>query len=372
MIKFDLAKKIDILLITYYWPPAGGGGVQRWLKMSKYLVDFPCNIIIYTPENPEYPVIDQGGLEDVDQRIKILKHPISEPYALYKKLTGKQKEEKIYSGFINDKTSILQKLSVWIRGNFFIPDARKYWIKPSIKFLSNYMNQYSIDVVITTGPPHSMHMIGMGLKKKFTNIKWVVDFRDPWTNIDFYNQLMLSKRADKKHHRLEKEVLSTADKVVTVGWTLAKELSNIRNKDDIEVITNGYDFSDFNKEVELEQQFNITHIGSINEDRNPITLWKTLATLGSDKPHTLNQIKVELIGQIDESVKRSVEEYNLQKVVTFDEYIPHDQAIRKIMSSHALLLIINNTQNAEGILTGKLFEYLGSKKANHMLRTRKR
>nr|MBA2408145.1 glycosyl transferase family 1 [Chitinophagales bacterium] len=208
-----------VLIITYYWPPSGGAGVQRWLKMSKYLPEYGWEPIIYTPENAAYPIIDHSLEKDVLPGMKILRLPIWEPYDIYKRFVGRKKEEAVYSGFLseNKPKSFTEKISIWIRGNFFIPDARCFWIRPSIQFLTQELKKNPVDAIISTGTPHSMHLIGKGIKENL-NIPWLADFRDPWTTIDFYGQLMLTRWADAKHHRLEKDVLKTADKVTTVSW----------------------------------------------------------------------------------------------------------------------------------------------------------
>lgn len=353
-----MSTKVKVLLITYYWPPAGGGGVQRWLKMSKYFSENGIKLTIYTPENPEFPAYDESSIKEIASELDIIKRPIIEPYGFYKKFTGKKKDSKVYSGFINEEQSWKQKLSIWIRGNFFIPDARKYWIKPSIRFLTSYILENKFDAVISTGPPHSMHMIALGVKKKFPDVKWIADFRDPWTNIDFYDQLMLSKRSDKKHRRMEKSVLQDSDLVVTVGWTLAKELEEIGSLKEVKVITNGYDHTDFKEKINPQGNFTLMHLGSMNKDRNPKALWNALSTLKNEgiKP------KVEIIGQVDVDVVNCISKYNLSDQVSTEDFIPHSQAVNKMMEAHALLLVINNTPNAAGILTGKLFEYLGAKR----------
>jgi hypothetical protein len=194
-----------VLILTYYWPPSGGAGVQRWLKFVKYLRNFGWEPVVYTALNGEMPVIDLSLEKDVPKDITILKTKIWEPYSIYKTFIGRKKDEKINASFLSEtkKKSFAEKISVWIRGNYFIPDARKYWIKPSIKYLTDYLNKNKIDVIISTGPPHSMHLIALGLKQHFPNIKWMADFRDPWTNIDFYSELMLSESADRKHKDLE-------------------------------------------------------------------------------------------------------------------------------------------------------------------------
>ena len=201
-----------VLIITYYWPPSGGSGVQRWLKMSKYLPENGWQPVIYTAEDAEYPVEDQSLEQDVAPEAEIIRRPIVEPYTFYKKFLGIKKGEKVKAGFINEgtkKAGWKENVSVWLRGNLFIPDARCWWIKPSVHYLKNYLKEHPVDAIISTGPPHSMHLIAKALHKKF-NIPWIADFRDPWTDIDFYTDLKLTRYADRKHHRLEKVALDGA------------------------------------------------------------------------------------------------------------------------------------------------------------------
>ncbi|MEJ2050837.1 MAG: glycosyl transferase family 1, partial [Calditrichota bacterium] len=184
-----------VLIITYYWPPSGGSQVLRWLKFVKYLREFGWEPVIYTPENPEAPETDTSNLKDIPENLEIIKRRIREPYQAYKIFLGKKKDEKLSTAFLSEDKKgkkITAKIALWIRSNFFIPDARRFWIKPSVKYLADYLKSHPIDTIITTGPPHSMHLIGLYLKKK-TNFPWVADFRDPWTNIDFYKELLLTR-----------------------------------------------------------------------------------------------------------------------------------------------------------------------------------
>lgn len=349
-----------VLVITYYWPPSGGAGVQRWLKFTKYLRQYGWEPIIYTPENPEAPAIDHSLEKDVPEGIQVIKTKIWEPYAAYKRFVGRKKEDSIKGGFLseNKRPSITEKISVWIRGNFFIPDARKFWIKPSVRFLVDYLKKNPVDAMVSTGPPHSMHMIALGIKKKL-NIPWLADFRDPWTNIDFYDDLMLTKFAHQKHIRLEREVLNTADKVVTVSWNWAKDFEKLCNRM-IEVVTNGYDPEDFiglNSNV-TNEKFNLCHLGSMNKDRNPINLWKALAELCLNNGNFKDKLKITFIGQTDFSVFESIKESNLENNVEKIDYLPHQLAMKVAADSNLLILPLNNTPNVDGIIPGKVFEYL--------------
>jgi len=171
-----------VLVVTYYWPPAGGPGVQRWLKFVKYLPEFGIEPHVYVPQNPNYPIVDETLLCEPNPAIHIIKQPIFEPYALGK-IISKKKTNRISSGIITEKNmSWMEKFLLFVRGNLFIPDARVFWVKPSYTYLKNYLIEQKIDTLITTGPPHSLHLIGLRLKKEL-KINWIADFRDPWTTI---------------------------------------------------------------------------------------------------------------------------------------------------------------------------------------------
>ncbi|MEK6616900.1 MAG: glycosyltransferase family 4 protein [Bacteroidota bacterium] len=352
-----------VLIITYYWPPSGGAGVQRWLKFVKYLREFGWEPIVYTPENPEAPAIDNSLLKDVPTNLTVLKTKIWEPYNLYKNFIGQKKDEKINAGFLTEKKKpgLAEKISIWIRGNMFIPDARRFWIKPSVEFLSEYLMKNPVDAMVSTGPPHSMHLIALGLKNKI-NIPWLVDFRDPWTNIDFYDKLMLTKSSDEKHKQLEKKVLRNADAVVAIGWNMAEDFKKIVDRK-IEIITNGYDEDDFpKKEITLDEKFSISHIGAMNADRNPKILWAALSELLSENAELKNDLKIHFVGKTDFSVFNDLGKYNLTPFVVKTNYLPHNKITEVMQSSQLLLLAINNTPNSAGVISGKLFEYLAAKR----------
>ena len=229
-----------VLIITYYWPPAGGPGVQRWLKFVKYLPEFDIEPIVYCPKNPTYPTADPSLCNEISRQLKVLKQPISEPLGFINRFL-KSKTNTLSKGLIPTpkKQSFLIRLLLFIRGNFFIPDARVLWVKPSVKFLSNYISKHQIDTIITTGPPHSVHLIGLGLKSKHS-LKWFADFRDPWTAIGYHSQLRLSKSSQKKHLALESKVLKSSDHIITTAPRTKQILSGI-SKQTISVITNGFD-----------------------------------------------------------------------------------------------------------------------------------
>ncbi len=352
------------LLITYYWPPAGGGGVQRWLKMTKYFREFGWEPIIYTADEGEQAAYDPSLVREVPEGIEVVRTPIWEPYDLYKKFTGKKKGEKVYSGFISEgkKSSLTQELSVFIRGNFFIPDARRFWIKPSIRFLKKYLEENPVEAIVSTGPPHSMHMIALGIKK-YHNIPWVADFRDPWTQQDFYDQLKLSWLADRTHKRMEQKVLKNADRIVTVSWSWAKDFYSLSKGREIDLITNGFDPADFESIVtQRDEAFTICHIGSMNKDRNPRILWEVISQVKKENTVFAEKLKIKLIGQVDFAILEAIEQYGLSDHLERLDFMPHADVVEHMKRAQLLLLPINSTPNAMGILPGKLYEYLGAKR----------
>jgi glycosyltransferase involved in cell wall biosynthesis len=351
-----------VLIISYYWPPSGGSAVQRWLKLVKYLREYGWEPVVYTPENPEYPSIDESLLDDVLPGQRLIRQPIWEPYSWYKKVVGLRKTDTINVGFLHEKKKnpLAENLSVWLRGNLFIPDARKFWIKPSIRFLTRLLQQEHFDAVISNGPPHSMHLIAHGVHRSL-GIPWLADFCDPWTGIDFYDKLKLTSFADRKHHRLEKMVLRSADRVIVVTPDMAKEFKQIADRM-YDVVTNGFDESDFNKKPEAVQseKFSIAHIGSLVPARNPVILWEVLSEMCKEVNGFAEKLEIKLAGKVDHSVLQSIEEAGLGGFLRREKYLEHDRAILELHTSQVLLLLINRSVNAKGILTGKIFEYLAA------------
>ncbi len=351
---------IKLLIITYYWPPAGGPGVQRWLKFVKYLPDFGVQPIVYVPENPTYPIVDEGLQKDVSDQAIILKNSIFEPYQLASFLS-KSSTQKISSGIIPaiKKQTLFQRLLLWIRGNIFIPDARYLWVKPSVRYLKEYIKENQIDTIITSGPPHSLHLIGLQLKKELP-ITWLADFRDPWTTIGYHKALKLSSYAKKKHKRLESEVLKSADVIIVTSKTTKEEFKTLTSKP-IEVITNGYDTENVAKQT-LDEKFSLAHIGSFLSDRNPIVLWEVLSELVNEIADFKLHFQLKLIGKVSQEILDTITRYNLQDYVLNLGYVSHQEALEHQRKSQVLLLIEIDSPETKSIIPGKVFEYLVSER----------
>ena len=347
-----------ILIITYYWPPAGGPGVQRWLKFVKYLPDFSIQPIVYIPENPTYPIVDENLVNEVSDKAIVLKNKIFEPYQLASFLS-KNKTKKISSGIIPNKKkqSLLDKTFLWIRGNLFIPDARVFWVKPSVSYLEKYIVENNIDTIITSGPPHSLHLIGLELKQKL-NLKWFADFRDPWTTIGYHKSLRLSSFAAKKHKSLEHQVLNSADTIIVTSKTTKTEFEAITTKP-IAVITNGYDTEQVEKQT-LDSKFSLAHIGSFLSARNPSILWESLTELIQEIPAFKSHLEIKLIGAVSQEVLETITQFGLNPYLNNLGYVSHNEAIAHQRKSQVLLLIEIDSEDTKSIIPGKLFEYLVS------------
>lgn len=347
-----------VLIISYYWPPAGGPGVQRWLKFVKYLPEFGIEPIVYIPENPTYPIVDEAIGKGISPDTKIIKKKIFEPYG-FASVFSKKGIKKISSGIIPSerKQTFTEKIALWIRGNLFVPDARLFWIRPSVKFLKKYIAGNEIDTIITTGPPHSLHLIGMKLKAN-SNVKWIADFRDPWTSIGYHKALKLSEFAENRHKKLEKKVLNSADQIIVTSKSTKAEFATITQKP-IEVITNGYD-NETVENTKLDEKFTVAHIGSLLSERNPVILWQTLSELIKEVPGFADDFQLKLIGTVSHDVLMNIHNYNLDDFTNQMGYVPHNEAIEHQRKSQLLLLIEINSVETQSIIPGKIFEYMVS------------
>jgi glycosyltransferase involved in cell wall biosynthesis len=360
----DLQPLKRVLIILYYWPPSGGAGVHRWLKFVKYLRNFGWEPIVYVPSNPDYPIIDSKRMEEIPKDIEIIKRPIWEPFSLYRKFTGKEKDSKMDFGHLVNVKSYIQKgwkerLSIWIRGNLFIPDSRLFWVNPSIRFLSDYYNKNPFQAVISSGPPHSLHLIALQLKTKF-NVPWMADFRDPWS--EYFASLMLTKWAIRKHEALEKKILQTADKVVVIGRNM--QIQNLEKAGiQSDLVMNGFDIEDYQlpeKPMFNKEKFTMLYAGTLSQRRNNSLFWKVIRSLIDSNELFESTVNIQLVGKVDSSVLKDIEQFNLERYVEFIDFIPFKEVVKRQMEATVLLLFVDNFEGAKWVLTGKFFEYLAS------------
>jgi glycosyltransferase involved in cell wall biosynthesis len=344
---------LKVVIITYYWPPAGGSGVQRWLKFVKYFQEFGIEPIVYTIDNANYPKADTTLLKEVPENVTILKQPIWEPTDL---LFWKHKNQEKKGVSNASKGGFLS----FIRGNFFIPDPKIFWVNKSVRFLQNYIIENKIETIISTGPPHSMHLIAQKLRLN-NSLKWIADFRDPWTSLYYNEDFKLSNFAKNKNKKLETTVLKNADCILTVSNVLKEEFE--KTAKNVAVITNGFDEETFSeKSLKLDDEFSISYIGLLPKQSNPKVLFKVLNALCKNNSSFSNDLKINFIGDISEEVKKEISANNLMEKVSFKGYVSHQKAIEYQKKSQVLLLLIPNVKKSKGILTGKLFEYMTAKR----------
>ena len=356
-----------VLIISYYWPPTGGSGVQRWVKFAKYLPAEGWQPVIYTPENPEQLAVDASLEAEVPADAEVIRRRIVEPYEMYKKLlrkSGHSKEAVEVNPVNAQNKSFLQKVAMWIRGNFFRPDPRCLWIRPSVKFLKEYLKEHPVDLIVSTGPPQSMHLIGRLLAKE-TGLPWIADFRDPWTKIFYFKHLQMTRTTVKWHKKMEKKVLDDATVVVAVSPLVQQEFQAM-TQTPVELITNGFDECDFTATKDAEakggpdREFVITHTGLFAADGNPTVLWDVLAEKCRKDSEFKKLMKIRLVGKTDEQILKSIEGAGLNGNLENLGYQPHAVAVEQQRKASLLILPLRKEPEYKAVLPGKLFEYLAS------------
>ncbi len=348
-----------VLIISYYWPPCGGIGVLRNLKFVKYLRDCGWEPILFIPEEAQYPYLDQNNLKDIPSDLIVIKQKIIEPYSLFKFFSGKKKSTPLNNPVAvrSDKLKLSDKLGIWLRGNFFIPDARMLWIKPSVKSLTAYLQKNKVDAIFTDGPPHTNTRIGSLVASK-TQIPWLADFQDPWTQVDYLQRFNLTKWAWKKHSKMEQKAFAQANKITTASPRSALQLEEIGAKN-VSSIYYGYDEDDFsNIKQRKNTKFNITHAGLLGIDRKPDGLFEALNMLKAKYPYFKDQLEITLAGQADYEVLSAFKENGLEANLNQLGTISRKDVLQLLTDSWVLLLCINKAHNADGRIPAKIFEYV--------------
>lgn len=351
-----------VLIITYYWPPTGGSGVQRWVKFSKYLRRFGWEPVIYTPENPERLATDESLVADLPSDLTVLRRHISEPYAIYHKFFGSSAKGAGVNPLNQQKKTFKQKLVVCLRGNLFVPDPRAGWVRPSVRFLSKYLKDNPVNAVVTTGPPHSMHLIGMGLKQRL-GVRWIADFRDPWTEMHYFKHMGLFPWTAARHRRLEQQVLEQADAVVAVSAPVRDDFQS-RTSVPVHLVTNGYDVEDFAAGApELPaDRFTLVHTGLFASDGNPLKLWDVLSRKCAEDANFKAQLRIRLAGKTDAEILDALAVRGLSGNVENLGYLPHGETVKLQRSANVLLLPLRQEPEYAKALPGKIFEYLAARR----------
>ncbi len=354
-----------VLIISYYWPPAGGPGVQRVLKFVKYLHEFDWEPVVMTVKNGDFPAIDQTLEKEVPKNSKIYSYPIWEPYKIYRKITGLKPAEAIPVAILaqRENLSLMSKLMNWIRANIIIPDARIAWYFKAIKEGTKIIQKENIDLLFVSSPPHSLQLIGLALKRKCM-IPLISDLRDPWSNIHYYQNLNRLKITKSLDLIMELKVLRQSSLVTTVSPFLKKQIKLNSKDTKCEIIYNGYDQSDFTVSYKPKKldKFQLAYIGNFKANQNPNILWAILAELVAEVEDFATNFELSFTGKTNNDIKIGLEKYNLQSYCIQNDYVPHSEAIKHMSHASVLLFIVPIASNNKGILTGKLFDYLAANK----------
>jgi len=354
-----------VLIITYYWPPAGGPGVQRVLKFVKYLPLFGWQPIVLTVNNGEYPAIDETLLNDIPENCIIYKTSSLEPNQIYKKFVGLKETDKIPNAVVTEKNlSWKKKLANFIRLNFFIPDAKILWKPIAVHRGKEIIRKEKPDLIFSSSPPPTVHLIAKKLSR-WSGLKWIADFRDPWTDMYYYSAVKKSPHTKMIEKHLELSVLKATDKIVTVSQQIVSLFqSKINRLENIAIIPNGFDLDDFQtiSKEKKSSKFTIAYAGKLSHQQNPVNLWQALANLVEHNTEFAANTELLFMGNFSPTVLTSLREYGLDKILTNLGYVDHKEMLAKLQTADILLLVIPQSEKNKGILTGKVFEYLGLQK----------
>jgi len=353
---------LKVLIATYYWPPSGGSGVQRWMYFAKYLQSFGIEPIIVTidPKSASYNSFDESLLKEVSSIRTIHTEGGFQILKLYSFLKSGNANKKIPTGNLGSKEpSFFDKIASKVRANYFIPDARVSWNKKALPEIQKIIQEEKIDLFITTGPPHSTHLLGLAIKKSFPTIKWITDFRDPWKE-DYYNNLFKrSKKADDKDTQFEKEVLEKSDLILTVGPSMAELISSKTSSPyKVKYILNGFDASKMQGLTKQKYpEFTITHVGVWTLQQPFQEVADALSQLL--KEHTDWKMNFRLVGNVHEDIVQALKFVNGLTVELIGK-VNHQTALQEMMNADVLLNCLANMEQSKLLISGKLMEYLAT------------
>ncbi|AHM59018.1 glycosyltransferase [Flammeovirgaceae bacterium 311] len=354
----------NFLLISYYWPPSGGVGVQRWLKLTKYLPLEGWRPVVLTPENPAFDLQDSALEKEVSADVEVLRLPIWEPYHLARKFSGKTEGAMNYGvGMESGQNRFAGRIMHWLRGNVLLPDPRIFWLNPASKFAMDIMEKNEIEAIITTGPPHSMHLIGRSLKKK-TALPWIADFRDPWSEWDVLRRMHTGKLAMRLHQKLEKAVLKEADLVISATPGLSQSLERLGGRP-VHTLLNGLDLQALPQafvQPKRPSKFRIFHAGMLNEGRNPEHLWPVLASLCEQHSAFADALEVVLVGSVSPLINPSERYPVLKDKLQIKPPVPNQQVWEMMQQSAVLLLLVDRVPAGRLVIPYKMYEYLAAQK----------
>ncbi|TVR78313.1 MAG: hypothetical protein EA412_09145 [Chitinophagaceae bacterium] len=356
------SEKPKILIITYYWPPAGGIMVQRVLKFCKYLSKLGWEPVVLTTKKGTYPIVDYQLLEEIDPSLKVYKTKSFEPLAIYARLKG-GKNETVPVGMrgMEKDSSFLTKLATYIRANFFIPDARKGFVSYAYKSALKIIEDENIRAILTTGPPHSTHLAGLKLKEKI-GLPWLADFRDPWVNI-YYNQFLpRTKSTQKKDLNLQNKVLKQADVTLAVGRTLMNELTPEAKK--VELVYNGFDEDNFPESLFVENpqdKFLLLYPGNLLPGQDLKVVLNAIQSLIEKNESFKKDFCFDFTGNLDNETRHLFKSFPHRENVKVSDYVPYNEIIKKMVQKSSLLLLLAQDIPQKPPPPGKLFDFIAAR-----------
>lgn len=362
----SIAPPRRVLIITYYWPPSGGSGVQRWLKFAKYLPRHRWQPVVAAPLAADYEVYDETLQADVPPEAEVLRLPIREPYAAYRKLTGAQSGESPTASVGTEaRPGLIRRLSLWVRANFFVPDPKILWVRPTIKRLGDYLREHPVDAIVTTGPPHSIHLIGERLATQ-AGVPWLMDVRDPWSQFDVHLSFGPGARARRTNVAYERRCLAAATRVLSTAPSMPANLEPF-DLGKFRVVTNGYDEEDFPTSVRSSRRgrdrFVVLHTGVLSAVRNPTAVWRALAELCRGDAGFAARLRIRLVGSVDPVVIAAITAWpELRDAYETEGWMPHDEVVGEYRGADCLLLCPTQSATARSQINGKLFEYLAARR----------
>lgn len=362
-----------LLIISYYWPPTGGSGVQRWVKFAKYLPAQGWQPVVYTPLNPERLAEDDSLSADIPACAEVIRTPIREPYALYRRIFGGRGgdggEKREVNPVSRSRGGWKKKLSLFLRGNFFVPDPRAGWVRPSVAFLLKYLEEHPVDAIVTTGPPHSMHLIGRDLCRALRRAgkpcpPWLADFRDPWTKMFYFKHLALLPWNRRRHEKLEQSVLDEATRVVSVSPPVRNDFQAATHTP-VALITNGFDPDDFPalpEEERVDEWFTLVHTGLFAADGNPLNLWQVLGEMCREDARLRDCLRIRLAGKVDGEIVEAIRQAGLGDSLENLGYLPHTAVTALQQGASVLMLPLRREPEYAAVLPGKIFEYVAARR----------
>jgi glycosyltransferase involved in cell wall biosynthesis len=347
-----------VLFITYFWPPSGKASLHWPLKMIKYLPEYGWEPSVLTIYEDTFYQKDETLIKDIASDLKVIKTGTIEPFNIYRKFLGKKKDEPLIASESMSKTkkTMNHMISLWIRMNLFVPDARVGWYFPAVKVGKKFLSEYKVDAIISNGPPHTAHLIGRRLSSLF-NIPHIPVFIDPWVDIVYYQDYKRTELTKKFDEYLEKNVIKKAKELVFVTETMKndylKKYPAIKSKS--HVLYWGYNEDDF---IEIENGLKygkpdeeiITHAGNMYDYNNPVSFFKYI----KEEINKGRKIKIRFIGTVSPKTSEIINNLSIAENTEYIGFLPYKKMLKELLTSDLLIMMVTEKRH----VPGKLFEYL--------------